>query len=296
MPASTAQRTILHIVNPAAGQGEACSKLPKEDALTVYSTRGPYDAQRFVAESATQNPYTHFYVYGGDGTLSEVINGIMEAGANHTAQISIIAAGTGNDFVRSIPKEHGSCKVDLIRYGNRYAINVLNTGFDCQVAARISSLKNKPFVAGSFAYTIGVLQTLSHRLGRNLQITLTDESDTIHTFSQNNLLCAIGNGKYYGGGYCALPTANFSDGLLDVVMVEKISRRRFLSLVRHYKAGTHIDIQNHSVTGRFCDIMHFYRCKKIHIEGTDLICADGEIFSAKSVDIEVVPQAIQLVW
>ena len=106
---------------------------------------------------------------------------------------------------------------------------------------------------------------------------------------------AFGVGKYSGGGMRQTADAVMDDGLLDMLIVDNISRMKFFSLVGDYRAGTYIDPQTREIKPRFKNVLNYYRCKKIKIEGISMICADGELEKAESVEIEVVPLAINYI-
>ena len=92
----------LHIFNPVAGGGHSPELLTKGAANgeEVYVTSGIGDAERFVYEMCRSRSEVHFVVYGGDGTLNEAANGIIRAGAGERTLLSVVPAGTGNDFAR----------------------------------------------------------------------------------------------------------------------------------------------------------------------------------------------------
>ena len=101
--------------------------------------------------------------------------------------------------------------------------------------------------------------------------------------------------SFYGGGFKAAPLAKTNDGLLDVLLVDKVSRKRFLSLVADYKKGLHLDHDTNNVIPRFSDIMTYKRCKNIKINTPVYLCADGEITKQASIEISVVPNIIKFI-
>ena len=281
----------VHILNPAAGAGRAAQLCHVQEGDLIYETKGEGDAERYVCELCRQNPYAHMIIYGGDGTVNEAVNGIMAAGAGKTARFSAVAAGTGNDFIRAFEGKEGEFPIDLIRCNGRYAADMLNIGFDCDVVAKTMSLKKLPLVSGSFAYILGVASVLCGKMGHHRRITMTGADGNEEIFDDDFLLTVAANAPYCGGGFQAASPARTDDGLLDLMMVKKVSRRRFIALIKDYHDGTHMDTKSCQPTEKFRDIITYRRFTKAKIEDISLLCADGEVTAAKEAVIEVVPRA-----
>ncbi len=285
----------IHIINPTAGHRKAQELLPASKNISVYRTQCVGDAERFVYEACLADPNTHFYVYGGDGTFQEVITGILRAGAGQTALFTPMAAGSANDFMRSLQGDFPrDTYVDLLVCNDKYSLNMINIGFDCRVVQHAEKYRKIPLLRGSFSYLAGIVGTLVHEMGRKLQITYTDENDEIHSVEDRFLLTLCANGSYCGGGFCAVPCANLQDGLLDLLMVKDITRRKFLSIVPAYKKGTHFTPDG-KVDEKYASILTHVRCKEVTITSDEAHCLDGEIHSDKTVHISVLPKALHLV-
>lgn len=301
------------IVNPAAGKGNKYEALLEDIHRVCHDERVDYDIHvttavsdatayvRSVCESAGDSP-VRFYACGGDGTISEVLNGVV---GHENAEIGHIPVGTGNDFARlfshgeyffDIRRQIGgeSAAVDVMRYtcgasGKHagYGINMFNVGFDCAVVCEVARIKRSPAVAPGFAYIGGVLRVLTRMPYTKMYI----EADGGKEADREMLLCAVGNGCYCGGGFKALPAASVNDGMLDACLVEKMTRAQFLGLVGAYKNGTH-------VTNKKCSRFITYRkFRKMDIrfeEPTD-ICVDGEIERTDRITVECVPSAVRFV-
>ena len=111
---------------------------------------------------------------------------------------------------------------------------------------------------------------------------------------QKILFTAAGNGSHCGGGFNALPLADLSDGILDVLAVNDVSRRTFVSLVGGYRAGTYLD-ENRIPKERYREILRFFRCSKMTVRGPETFCLDGEVFPTgedRTVEAEVVKGAL----
>lgn len=294
----------IFILNPVAGKSKAESAyLPKiiEAAkktgieYEIHRTINVRDAEKYARQRclANKTEKLRFYAVGGDGTLNEVANGVY---GSENAEIAFIPAGTGNDFAR-VFKEYKyfrditrqingtSRAVDLIKYNSRYAINMINIGLDCSVAVKAAELKNKPFLKGPFAYAGGIAAVLAGNRGFDLQISIEDSTEYQGLFT----LVAIANGAYCGEGFKGVPKAEIDDGLLDVSIVNKVNRRTFVSLLAHYRSGTHLDIP------KVKDIIIYEKCRSITVKSknTMQICADGEVENADELSVSVIPVAIR---
>ena len=284
---------IIQIINPKAGHGHAEDvKLTKGDIIR-YKTTCVHDAEAAVKRFCeTYDGEIHFIVCGGDGTINEVVNGIMSADASDRAYFSVAPTGSGNDFVKNFKNESKKQRIDLIKYNDRYAVNMINIGFDCNVVKETQLYKNKKFIGGSMAYILGVGNVLLHKIGQNMQLTVTDENDVITEYNGEYLLCPVANGSFCGGGFNALPLAELNDGLLDMLIVSKISKAKFISLVGEYRSGTYIDPKTKEIKPKFADVLKYIRCKKVTVSGIESICIDGELENMEKVDIEIIPNAI----
>lgn len=284
---------IIQIINPKAGHGHAEDvKLSKEEIIR-YITTGVRDAENAVKNFCGEyDGELHFIVCGGDGTINEVVNGIMSSNASDRAYFSVAPTGSGNDFVKNFKNEKKKNRIDLIKYNDRYAVNMINIGFDCSVVEKTALYKNKKLISGSTAYIMGVGNVLLHKMGHAMTLTVTDENDEVTEYNGEFLLCPVANGSFCGGGFNALPLAELDDGLLDLLIVSNISRAKFLSLVGEYRSGTYIDKATKKIKPKFAEILKYIKCKKVSVSGIRSICIDGELEDVESVDIEVVPDAI----
>lgn len=295
------------IMNPAAGKGTNFHKLIDE-IHKVCDRRGVYyavhvterigEATEFVKRMCKNlTEEMRFYACGGDGTIKEVAQGMI--GCDH-AQLAIIPMGTGNDFVRNF--EHNdqlfnidaqldgeTRKIDLIKYNDKYAINLINTGFDCEVAKQVAVNRRSVLVPSKLAYTAGILQKITQFdtaivNGRIFFDGVPHRGDKFQA-------CVFANGCYYGGGYKAAPAAQFDDGLIDCCIIDKLPLLTFAGILGKYKAGTHLTDKS------MPDVIAYKKCNKVELSfyrPTD-ITVDGEIERIKSkLTITVVRDAVTL--
>ncbi len=274
----------------------SAKKTPFEiDERNYYRSKGAGDAIAKIKEVCKENPDTRVIVYGGDGSVYEAVNAIMNSGASESAELTVVPFGTGNDFVKSLPAESGvRKKIDLIKFNDKYSANIINIGFDCDVVRVTEKLKKLKLVRGSIAYAIGVLATVFHKLGKKFDIEFTLEDGSVECEKGEYLLCVIANGRYYGGGFCCAPNAELDDGILDVMLVRKISRLRFAKFIGGYKKGLHI-LPDGSIDPKYKSILIYKRCKAVKLKNVIQLCADGEIVDCQDAEISVAHKAITVV-
>lgn len=295
MDTAVKTKTTIHILNPEAGKG-AVSKVKeniKRDEL-IYVSKSPMALREFIKSTCEKNPDAVFTVYGGDGTVFGAVNALMDSGYNKTASLKVVPVGSGNDFIKTLESDRGEHLIDVMRLNDRYAVNVINMGFDCGVVQRAARLKKKKLISGKMAYIYGVVGELIKKKPLDLTVTLTYADGKSEIIKDKFLLCAVANAKWYGGGFKVAPLADLSDGLLDVVMIKNVGRATFLSFVGGFKNGTLID-ENGKPKEKIKDILFYKKCVSIKIEGCETVCADGEIFNESCVDISVVPKALNCI-
>lgn len=296
------------IMNPAAGKGtkfhdlideihKVCDR--RKVSYEIHITAKIGEATEYVKQICSESDHpVRFYACGGDGTIKEVASGLI--GFDH-AELGIIPMGTGNDFVRNFehPEQFFNIdaqldgetrKMDLLKYNDRYAVNLINVGFDCEVAKQVGYNRRSMFVPSKLAYTAGIAQ----------KITQFDTAiargriyfDGVLYGKTKHQACVFANGCYYGAGYKAAPAASFNDGIVDCCIIDKISLPTFLKVLGDYKAGTHLTSPKIP-----SNILAYKKCKKVDIVfdvPTDM-SVDGEIERIKDrVTISVVHDAVTL--
>ncbi len=302
----------VFVVNPKAGKGWDVSAFSKNiqsvaDSLgadvLIYETKAVGDAERFVREYTETNGAARFIACGGDGTLSEVLNGAI---ACKEAEIGVVPVGTGNDFCRNfadcdfhnialqISSETRLC--DAIYYETRpqgelrtgYCINMFNVGFDCNVAAMVADMKKKPFVSGSLAYVLSIFVNLIQKKGADLTVCV--DGEVVHAGPL--LLNSVANGCYCGGGIKGSPIASLYDGEMDINIIKNISRLRFLHLLPHYMKGTFMKLRG---IEKLIDSRRCHHLKITPNHTTFAISCDGEIIPAGETVFQIVPKAFRFV-
>ncbi len=301
-------RRVKIILNPVADMGNAWKvaddlrPLIKEYGNADWSgTVYPTHATE-LAQQAGEQGYGMVIAMGGDGTVHEVVNGLMLVPAERRPILGVVPVGSGNDFAHAIgvplrsdqalahalAGEPSAIDLGLMTddHGRQeYFDNTLGIGFDTVVTIRSHRL---PILRGFLMYLTAVIQTivLNHDPIR-MQIDADGE-----TWTESTLLLTLCNGPREGGGFLIAPEAVPDDGLLHYAMIRNVSRLMMFRLVPEVMKGTH---------GNFRQV-RLGSCKKLSVTGDRAmyIHADGEIYTSFGSDlrqatIEVVPGALRVV-
>ncbi len=288
------------VVNHCAGKGVSkSSALLTDKQYSVYETTEVGDCRHHVADICRKDPNAWIIVCGGDGTISEAVGGIMDAGANETAVFSAIGTGSGNDFVRFMNKtaEGGVIHtIDVVEANDKYSVNMINIGFDCDTVVETEKIRKLPLAGGSFGYILGVAKALIKKKTFVADLTLhgVDGTDNDEKFEGEVLLTAIAECPYCGGGFNAVPPARPTDGLVDLLIVKNITRLNFIKLVSYYRAGTHFT-ETGAVEERFSHILTHKRCRGFTLNGLSQMCVDGEVSKTSSLAAKVIDRALRYI-
>lgn len=289
----------LFIVNPAAGKGRTLKIIPEIKSLMerhslsyhMEITKAPKHATEIAREYINTYRNLRVYAVGGDGTLNEVLQGV----AGSDASLGNVPSGTGNDFLKSFCSESDPVvilskiieaqpvPVDLCKMNDMYFLNIASAGFDADVVANTQYLKRLPFIKGRMAYIGGILLSLI-RLN-NFRATFYIDDEEVHMPSV--LLSAFANGKYYGGGMKAVPSALPDDGLLDICMIEGMGRLKILLFFPRFMKGKHTGMKE--VTIKRCRSFRMACPSPVNIN------ADGELLRLKEVNIEVIEKGVNFI-
>ncbi len=288
----------VFVVNPAAGGGRAPGYVREHfggrEDIEIYETRAPRDAVDFVRRrSARSREELCFVACGGDGTVNEVASGLAQ---NPRDYMTILPLGSGNDFVKAFGGAAGFLDgeallnasprpIDILRVGDRWALNAFHFGLDAAVAKTMADIKPKPIIGGKNAYPAGVVKALIFDMRTYCRMRVDGEE----LCDGDILLCTVANGEYVGGSYRCAPRSRQDDGLAEVCLVTPVSRLRFLTLMNAYKAGTHLD------DPRFDPMVRYRRGKLIEVSGKPgfIVSLDGEIAEGTSFRVEVIPGGLR---
>jgi diacylglycerol kinase (ATP) len=296
---------LVLIVNPAAGRGRVASQLPSVEKTLrdkglryrIVRTSGPDDA-RVAAREALQAGERFLVAVGGDGTIHEVVNGMLDEGRliNPNAVLGVVAAGSGSDFVKTfgLPEDAvRACNhlegpnlyqidVGKVTYEaaggdaqTRYFPNIAEAGLGGSVVARAARLPKR---LGGAKYFAGFWLTLP----RFKPAGITVQADK-RSFSGRAHNVVVANCQFYGGGMKISPRSWPGDGYLDVLIMNGPKSDSFTLLPKVYR-GEHLPHKG---------IVEF-RAKRIQVESDRplQIEADGEVLGTTPATFEVVPEAL----
>jgi YegS/Rv2252/BmrU family lipid kinase len=286
----------LFIVNPAAGKVNHTPRIQtlaktlcQGEEYQVVTSQGFGDCQRIAREAGESGDECLLYACGGDGTLNEVVSGAM--GYENLA-VTCCPCGSGNDFVkqfhnpqaffkmenfRSIRKE----QIDVMRVNDRYAVNVCSVGFDARIGTDINAFRRHPLLSGPRAYHASVVVNLLRGVSKPCRVELPGEEPID---GDQTLVCVL-NGSWYGGSYHPVPEASIQDGMLDVLVVKKVSRITVAQVISAYQKGNYASRP---------DLIQHFRVPSLRIETPEPepVNLDGELLRTPTVEIQVLPSSL----
>ncbi|HEY0671695.1 MAG TPA: diacylglycerol kinase family protein [Longimicrobiales bacterium] len=202
------------------------------------------DAVRF-ARTAVRRQFDLVIAAGGDGTINQVVNGLVGSGALELPRLAIIPLGTANDFAKglgipqTIPEAFDVAlrgvptTIDVADLNGRCFVNVSTGGFGPDITEAASSKSKARF--GKMAYLFTAVRKLAELEPARAQFKV----DGRVLYEGPFFFFAVGNARHTGGGTPVTPRADYSDAQLDVVVVTGEKRRDFLSLLPDLRAGKH---------------------------------------------------------
>ena len=285
---------IYAICNPTAGSGRAgktgemIHRLLEEKGIEhrMLRTETPGHATELARRAAAEGSGTVLSI-GGDGTTLEVAKGLL--GTDCT--LGIIPAGTGNDFIKtlSIPREpatalefaltHPAQPTDAGEINGQVFLNEIGTGFDVSVLDYAA--KAKKFARGILPYLYGVIRTLF----RFRSVPLTWSADGSEPVTTDVFVVGAANGGVIGGGIAIAPEAAADDGLLDVVIVGKIPRRKLPARLAGLMKGKILS---------FPETTWFRASSVCFSVPGGRVNVDGEIIKTTEIRARILPAAIRI--
>ena len=290
---------VTLVVNPAAGKGRAQELLPQvagalRDAgheLQILLSRD-FGEARAMTHAAVAGDGAVLAVMGGDGMMHLGVNACVRRTleADSGATLGLIPAGTGNDLCRGLgldPRDPvGAARVvaagrvqtvDVARVGDAFVGAVVATGFDALVNGRANAM---PWPKGPMRYPLAVAAELRMFSPLRYRLTLDGEVRDLEA-----MLVAVGNTRSYGGGLQICPTADATDGLLDVTIIHPVSRWKLLRLFPSMYSG------------KFArdPCVEQLQVRTVRVEGPGLVgFGDGELLGAGPLTVSVAPQALRV--
>ena len=293
----------IFIINPDAGKRNDGADIaahlavrPHLDAA-VYVTTGPGDATDYARRACAENEGTlRFWACGGDGTINEVLNGVMDC---RRAEIAAWPSGSGNDYVkyyggsdaffdfdRQLAGE--AQMVDVMRVKDRYAINVINFGFESVAAQVMQKVKHYPLLGGRNAYLLGAAWAFVTAMNAPCKVYADGE---LLNPKGRLLLCSVASGQYVGGRFRTAPRSINDDGFMDVCIITPMPVYRAVPMMGLYQRGGHLD------SPKLKENLVYRRARKVRVEAREgwLLTLDGEMLPAAQADIDVCHRAARFV-
>jgi YegS/Rv2252/BmrU family lipid kinase len=253
----------LIIVNPRSGGGLSKRRWaalvgPITDGLGPVDARfteAKGDGRRIAHEEAAAGRGL-IVAMGGDGTISEVADGILAAGG--TSELGIIPRGTGGDFRRTLDladdpgeasrriRDTPARLVDAGRVSfvaddgslaERHFVNVVSFGFSSDVARRANTSSKR--LGGRVAFLAATVRSLVSYDNADVLVSIDDQPER----RLSVLLAAVGNGRFFGGGMKICPEALLDDGLLDLVIVGNLGRAGVMANIHRIYSGMHLTMK-----------------------------------------------------
>ena len=317
----------LIVFNGKAGQEKNAENFKKEIESAfkgldyeIYVTEGPRKVISFLKDYFKKNNKDTVRVYacGGDGTVHEVVNGLVGI---KNAELAVYAVGTGNDFVKTYAKSKEYDEIITNKAGeNRfkdfkaliegkpeeidiskltcptlkepmYSVNVINFGFDAIVGAMGNYYKEhgypeKAKAKGMSPYDYA-LKNDAMKHGRFNDITVYADGERLN--EKKMLLATLAQGRFVGGTFLCAPKSDNKDGLIDVCVIKTMTLIGLGLFIGPYTKGKHLDKPKKKIAYRRAKVVKFESPNEIDV------CVDGEMIKGKTFEVEVLPKAIKFV-
>lgn len=303
----------LFLLNPTAGKADCTRTLPQQinaaaaraglapEEYTIQVTNHAGHARELANAAAQQARQSgeelRVFTAGGDGTFNEALTGIY---GYANAAVGCLPFGSGNDFLRTYGTREefndldaqlagGEVDIDLMQTDLGLSATICAAGLDAQVAYGIPQFRRIPFCGGEMAYALSIVKQLCGHIGRNVTFTIDGEELTVDC-----LMCAVCNGRTYGGGFYAAPEAQPDDGWLDVFIIRRVSRLTIARLLGMYKSGRHF--RNGELTEQAKPYFIYRRAKCVSLRPADgrgpiVATADGECAPCDAITAQLKPLA-----
>ncbi len=291
----------LFIINPAAGSRDRTNDYSqvihaacKERGLDyeVRVSTAPGECTRIAREAAQTGQELRLYACGGDGTLNEVVAG---AAGFQNAAVTVFSGGSGNDFVKIFddPKaffdlerllDAEEATFDLIRCNDDYALNICSVGLDARIGTDVANYKRLPLLSGFRAYAASTVVNVVKGIAEHYVVELNGK----RIDGKQTMICVC-NGRFYGGGFNPVPEADPADGLLDVLVVKKVSRLQVAGVIGKYKNGRYKELTS---------LVRHFKTKKVKIlcDKPTSINLDGELRTAQEIVFQVAQEKIRFFY
>lgn len=291
----------LFIINPAAGSRDRtpiytaeiqkiCDKQHLDYEIVV--SQAPGHCLQLAREAAETGEEVRIYACGGDGTLNEVASG---AAGYPNAAVTAYSGGSGNDFVKLFSEPRAfydlerlldaeEASFDMIRCNDSLSLNICSVGLDARIGTDVANYKRIPLIQGFRAYLLSTLVNVIRGISEHYVVEV--EGETID--AEQTFVCVC-NGRFYGGGFNPIPEADPTDGILDVLLVKKVSRLQVPGLIGKYKNGRYREMGN---------LVRYFRTDRltVHCDRPSPINLDGELLTAQTVAFSIAEKKLRFFY
>ena len=291
----------LFVINPAAGSRNQTELYRKQIAevceakgidYSIELSAAPGCCTKIAREAAQSGEEYRIYACGGDGTLNEVVNGV--AGFSNVA-VTTFAGGSGNDFARMFSQPEAFLNLerlldgdvtefDLIDCNGDYSLNICSVGLDARIGTDVANYKRLPFLHGFAAYAASTVVNTIRGVHEHYVVEINGE-----TIDGNQTLLCVCNGQFYGGGFNPVPTADPTDGMLEVLLITKVSRLKVAQVVGKYKDGKYKELPEL--------VRHFSTDQvKITCDKPTPINLDGELRVGQEIEMRLADKKLRFFY
>lgn len=308
---------LAAVVNPIAGAGRAAREWPAAEAalaarfgaFPVLRTQAPEQASR-LAEELSRKGAEIVVACGGDGTLSEVADGLMRAAGESGARprLGALPVGTGSDFARTLglsadilvnaariaAEEWRAVDVGRLLFVDddgreraRFFLNIASLGLSGPTDRAVNAAKRKGLVGGKLVFLFHSVRELLRYRFQNVRISVDDQP----SFEACVALVAVANGRFFGGGMMIAPDAAIDDGAFDVVVLRASGKVALLRQINLLYRGAHVGL----------DIVTIVRGRKVTVmplaplsENVALVDIDGDSPGRIPATFEIRPRALMV--
>jgi YegS/Rv2252/BmrU family lipid kinase len=258
-----------------------------------------------LARQAIIDGVPRIIAVGGDGTLSETVNGFFEDGKplNREVIFSFIMTGTGNDFQKSCAREKGldaaltslkNAKEKIIDVGrleyidhkgnpsSRYFLNIASFGMGGEVDRRVNTMPIKGVIGGKASFLLATIAALVGYRNKSVRLIIDDNEP----LEQKIRLALVANGRFAGGGMCFAPEAALDDGLFDIIIMGDTGLLESVRNMSKIYDGSYLE----------ADIVSHFRGKRLQAFSDEevLLDIDGEAPGRLPATFEILPSVLRL--
>jgi diacylglycerol kinase (ATP) len=282
----------MHLVVGTGGRAGHRDTVVEQVAQTAHRNGWTAELVALEALPSLVGSMERLVACGGDGLVHQCLRHLVGT----DVELAVVPVGSGNDFARAFgidhhngvaiaaiaPDREDAVRVDVIQAGDRYAASVVTAGYSGRVNRTANGLRFPP---GSAKYTVAALREIGRLSAVPTKLTLHGDPGDEPTVIEGDLtMFAIGNTAWFGGGMQICPTAEPTDGWLDVVALGEINRMSFVRWLPKVFKGAH--------TGH--DAVQVGRARSVEVETDEPLWADGEPFATAPITCDVVPGAVRL--